>query len=591
MASLAEPTIEAPKEEPMLTPPGQPKTEEELSVEETTAEKKARRRKEKKKRQAANKRKKKEKEAVLGETKESAKGTSAVATKASPRENDPLTVLLLSEHHGSNKCSEVQVDRMIECIGRVLYYGDAKLLPKREKDKLNTKGTSQIAPGPARIKRLLETINTPGGSQEWLKKAKDFLKKTVRFMGEMRGTITQDLYDLRHLSTEKAVKVAKQQKKGTHTCFVQFMHGFPNIFDSTTLEAGGAELDKTSSPLQKLIFCTLMISGRLIYSPPEPGENPNGFQGVLYASDFFHKGMCLCFDGGEQCPEWDDMNPESINHPAYLSQVMANLQRRIETQMTLPSGIQLDRVFDVYDDGELLGRKSFNEAFQELVTSMTSYWRYALLPSSLSQPGNPATRAEMQRLYQEYYRLSQVLFNLCVVEARNITWIKKIESVALNNPEVLLLIVPCGANHFEGMIRDILTNPNLRISNLSQSYVDITKSTGSMDKQAAQAKDVFLTDKAKQKLTDQNALPATEHISRANDNHGQGRLAPGYRSQEPETPGRPYTYIGGKKKTRKKRKTKKGRRKSRRKKRTKKKHRRKTKRKRRVKRRRRTRRR
>ena len=132
------------------------------------------------------------------------------------------------------------------------------------------------------------------------------------------------------------------------------------------------------------------------------------------------------------------------------------------------------------------------------------------------------------------------------------------------NNDVLLLIVPCGAEHFEGMIREILTNPNLRISNLSQSYIDITKPSSSVGKASMQAADVELSEKEKQNLKDEGALPATEHISLANDNHGKGLRAPEHRSQEPENPDRPYTRIGGKKKTRKKRKTKRKRKRKRR---------------------------
>ena len=73
-----------------------------------------------------------------------------------------------------------------------------------------------------------------------------------------------------------------------------------------------------------------------------------------------------------------------------------------------------------------------------------------------------------------------------------------------------------------------------------------------------QAADVEFSEKDKQNLKDEGALPATEHISLANANYGQGLHAPDHRSQEPESdkPDRPYTRIGGKKKTRRRRKRK-----------------------------------
>ena len=365
----------------------------------------------------------------------------------------------------------------------------------------------------------------------------------------MHGTITKRDYQIRELKAEHVLDYARET--GSHTCFVQFMNGFPNIFDFATLEAGGAELDETSSPLQKLIFCTMMISGRLIFPPSStPGQlNPMG--DILYKSQFHTKDMCLCYSG-EQCPDWTLMNPNSINKETFLKQVMTNLQTRIN-ELDAADQVQINRVFNVYDGrAQLLGEKSFNQAFQELFSMMHNMW------ALIGQPDSPEIQEQIQTLYKEYRHRAQVLFNLCMVEARNITWVKKIESVALNNPEVLLLIVPCGAEHFEGMIREILTNPNLRISNLSQSYIDITKSSFSMGKQSAQAKDVALTPIEKKKLKDEGALSATAHITAANANYSQGLLAPGQRSQEPESsePTKPYTRIGGKKKTRRKRKTK-----------------------------------
>jgi hypothetical protein len=81
-----------------------------------------------------------------------------------------------------------------------------------------------------------------------------------------------------------------------------------------------------------------------------------------------------------------------------------------------------------------------------------------------------------------------------------------------------------------------------------------------MGKQSAQANAVVLTPNEKEKLDEQGALSAAGHISAANTNHIQGLLAPEQRSpeqrsQEPENTNKPYTRIGGKKKTRKKRKT------------------------------------
>ena len=142
---------------------------------------------------------------------------------------------------------------------------------------------------------------------------------------------------------------------------------------------------------------------------------------------------------------------------------MTNLQTRID-QLDEAEKAQLDRAFNVYSGwGELLGKKSFNEAFQELFATMRHMWD---LFTQARQ-----SRSNRYSLRKVQISSTSLLLNLCMVEARNITWVKKMESVALNNPEVLLLIVPCGAEHFEGMIRDILTNPNLRISNLSQSYI------------------------------------------------------------------------------------------------------------------------
>ena len=536
MASLA-------SEEPL--PPGQLKTEEELPVEETAPEKKARKKREKKKRQAATKKKKKEQEAAMGTKAPAAKAPAAkaAAAKAASRENDPLTVLLLSEQHNTDTCSDVQVDRIIECIGRVLLYHGKGIIPDNVEKNLHPKRDPKAKiKGPARIKGMLQLIND--GYLPWMQNARELLKKSVRFMGEMQGTITKEDFQVRELNVSQGLEFARQT--GSHSCFAQFMNRFPNIFEFDTLAAGGAELDDNSSPLQKIIFCTMMISGRLIFPPPEKGKRPQGMETILYAGNFSKKGMCLCYPA-EQCPDWELMNPESINKPIFLKQVMTNLQTRIN-QLDEADKAQLDRAFNVYSGrGELLGKKSFNEAFQELFATMRHMWDLFTQPDSQGQ---------IDTIYKEYKYQARVLINLCMVEARNITWVKKMESVALNNPEILLLIVPCGAEHFEGMIRDILTNPNLRISNLSQSYIDITKPSSSVGKASMQAADVELSEKDKQKLKDEGALPATEHIILANANHGQGFRAPEHRSQEPENPDRPYTRIGGKKKTRKKRKTK-----------------------------------
>ena len=537
MASLA-------SEEP---PIGQPKTEEELPFEETAAQKKSRKKREKKKRQAATRRKREEEEAATGIKAPAAKAPAAKAAsaKAASRENDPLTVLLLSEQHNTDSCSDVQVDRIIECIGRVLLYHGKGIIPDNVEKSLHPKRDPKgKIKGPARIKGMLQLINN--GYLPWMQNARELLKQSVRFMGEMGGTITKEDFQVRELDVSQVLDFARQT--GSHSCFAQFMHRFPNIFEFDTLAAGGAELDDNSSPLQKIIFCTMMISGRLIFPPPNKGERPRGMETILYAGNFSKKGMCLCYPE-EQCPDWELMNPESINKPIFLNQVMTNLQTRIN-QLDAADQVQINRAFNVYSGwGELLGKKSFNEAFQELFATMRDMWDLFTQKDSQGQ---------IDTIYEKYKHQARVLINLCMVEARNITWVKKMESVALNNPEVLLLIVPCGSEHFEGMIRDILTNPNLRISNLSQSYVDITKSAFSMGKQSAQAADVELSEKDKQKLKDEGALPATEHISLANDNHGKGLRAPEHRSQESESdkPNKPYTRIGGKKKTRRKRKTK-----------------------------------
>nr|MBC8295466.1 hypothetical protein [Pelagibacterales bacterium] len=326
MASLA-------VEEPI--PPGQPKTEEELPVEETAAEKKARKRREKKKRQAANKQKKREEEEAMG-TKVGAK--AAPAAKAASRENDPLTVLLLSEQHNTDSCSDVQVDRIIECIGRVLLYHGKGIIPDNVEKNLHPKRDPKgKIKGPARIKGMLQKIND--GNQPWMQNARELLKQSVRFMGEMGGTITKEDFRVRGLKVERVLDFARQT--GSHSCFVQFMNGFPNIFEFDTLAAGGSVLDDNSSPLQKIIFCTMMISGRLFFSPPEEGERPRGIQTILYAGSFSKKGMCQCYSG-EQCPDWNEMNPHSIDKPRFLNQVMTNLQTRIN-QLDEAEKAQLDR--------------------------------------------------------------------------------------------------------------------------------------------------------------------------------------------------------------------------------------------------------
>ena len=143
MASLVkvDPGTEAPKATGDQTDfEDQPKTEEELPVVETAAQKKTRQKREKKKRQAANKKKKREEEAAM-ETKVSAEGAkvSAEGAKVLSREADPLTVLLLSEQHDSNECSDVQTDRIIECIGRVLLFHGNNIIPAGEKKKLKKK--------------------------------------------------------------------------------------------------------------------------------------------------------------------------------------------------------------------------------------------------------------------------------------------------------------------------------------------------------------------------------------------------------------------------------------------------------------------